>query len=148
MTKTLPARMGLAALLVLAPVGTALAAETMTGAEFRAFTEGHTLHVEDETGQYYGSEQYPGGNRAIWLPREGECQHGLWAEVRDKICFLYESGDLSCWRIFRDSDTSMRFQSAPALDQDDEPPVPGSTLTLRLTKRDERPIICPEGPGV
>jgi hypothetical protein len=136
----------MAALLLASP---AWAAEPMTGAEFRAFTEGHTLHVEDETGEYFGSEQYIGDNGAIWLPGEGECQKGVWAEVKDKICFLYDSGDLSCWRIFRDGATSMRFQSVPAYDdEENEAPEAPVSLFLRLTKRDKRPIICPEGPGV
>lgn len=127
----------------------ALAAEPMTGAEFRAFTEGHTLHVEDETGVYFGSEQYPGNDRAIWLPTEGECQHGNWAEVGDRICFLYESGDVSCWRIYRDGATSMRFQNVPVMeDAENQAPEAPNELFLRLTKRDKRPIICPEGPGV
>ena len=136
----------LAVLLLTSP---AWAADPMTGAEFRAFTEGQTLHVEDETGKYFGSEQYPGDNRAIWLPSEGECQHGVWAEVKDRICFLYESGDVSCWRIYRDGATSMRFQSVPVNeDLGNEAPEAPSALILRLTKRDTRPIICPEGPGV
>lgn len=133
----------------LALAGAAPAEQPMTGAEFRAFAEGHTLHVEDENGVYYGSEQYLGDNRAIWLPDEGECQQGVWAEVTDRICFLYESGDVSCWRIFRDGAMSMRFQSVPAYeDTEFQAPDAPPSLILRLTKRDQRPILCPEGPGV
>lgn len=127
----------------------ASALEPMTGEEFRAFTEGHTLHVEDETGAYFGSEQYPGNDRAIWLPSEGECQYGRWAAVDSRICFVYESGDVSCWRAYRDGATSMRFQSVPVVeDTGNEAPEAPTSLILRLIKRDKRPIICPEGPGV
>ena len=133
-------------LLLAAP---AWAVEPMSGEEFRAFTEGHTLHVEDESGVYFGSEQYPGNDRAIWLPSDGECQYGRWAQVDDRICFVYESGDVSCWRIYRDGATSMRFQSVPVIeDAENEAPEAPLSLLLRLTKRDKRPIICPEGPGV
>lgn len=127
----------------------AFAAEPMTGEEFRAFTDGYTLHVEDETGVYFGSDQFPGGNRSIWLPAEGECLHGVWGEVDDRICFLYENGQPACWLIYRDGATSLRFQSVPVLeDTENEAPEALPTLFLRLTKRDRRPIICPEGPGV
>ena len=130
--------------------GPAFADDPVTAEEFRAFSEGYTLHVEDETGQYFGSEQYPGDNQAIWLPAEGECLHGVWAPVKDKICFLYETGDLSCWKVFRDGSAAMRFQSVPAYEdvEHQAPEAPASSLILRLTKRDKRPIICPEGPGV
>lgn len=134
-------------LLLAAP---ALAEETpMTGAQFRALTEGYTLHVEDESGAYYGSDQFPGDNQSIWLPSEGACLHGVWGEVEDKICFLYEMSVPACWRVFRDGIAGARFERAPIPGLDDaEQPDGEGRLILRLTNRDRRPIICPDGPGV
>ena len=137
-------RVFFACLLLAAP---ASALEPMTGEEFRAFTDGYTLYVEDETGAHFGADQFPGDNRSIWLPSEGDCLHGVWAQVDDRICFLYEDGRPACWLIYRDGETSLRFESAPALEEEDY----GATDALPplfLTKRDKRPLICPEGPGV
>lgn len=114
------------------PVG---AAEPMSEAEFRDFTEGWTLHFENEAGVYYGSEQYLPGNRTIWLPTGGRCEHGVWAGDRDGICFLYESG-ASCWRVFTEPDEGL-----VAVNSD-------GVLRLRLKARLRAPVLCPEEPGV
>ncbi|MGB0411008.1 MAG: hypothetical protein ACPGFA_05430 [Pikeienuella sp.] len=138
----------------LALSGVAMASDPMTAEEFRALTEGYTLHVEDESGDHFGSDQFPGDNRSIWLPSGGsECLNGVWAPVEDKICFLYESGDLSCWQVFRESPENgpetVRFHAVPVTDDaENEAPEANTALVLRLTKRDKRPVVCSEGAGV
>lgn len=117
------------------------AGPTMTGEEFRTIAEGRTLYFEDETGAHFGAEQYFEGGQSVWLPAGGECLRGLWAEHEDKVCFLYNFGDIACWRLYREGAEGMVAISA---DENDE----GPPTRLRLYAADDRPLICPEGPGV
>ena len=128
-------RAALLTLLLAAPA----AAEPMDGAAFRAFSEGWTLHFEDEAGGYFGSEQYFEDGRALWLPQGGQCHRGLWTETDGRICFLYDVG-ISCWRLFAEGEDGM---TAISDDDTGRPPT-----RLRLLRRDRSPVLCPEGPGV
>lgn len=112
-------------------------AEPMTGEEFRAASEGQTLHFRDESGDYFGSEQYFPNGRTMWLPRGGSCQDGIWAEVEDMICFQYLAG-VSCWRLYPEEDDGIRAESA-----DGQSPM----TRLWLIKRDDRPVLCPDDPA-
>jgi hypothetical protein len=109
----------------------------MTGEEFRAASEGQTLHFQDETGDYFGSEQYFPDGRTMWLPRGGSCMDGIWAEVSDMICFQYLVGT-SCWRLYPDGNDGIRAESADGQ---------SSTIKLRLIKRDNTPVLCPDDPA-
>lgn len=130
-----------AALLALLMAGPA-AAEPMDGAAFRAFAEGWTLHFQDESGAYFGSEQYFANGRTTWAPSGGECHQGVWAEDEGRICFLYDVG-VSCWRLYADGPDGMRAESVATRAGGD-----GPTTRLRLLKKDRSPVLCPEGPGV
>ena len=109
----------------------------MSGPEFRAASEGHTLYFETLDGEYFGAEQYFEDNRSVWLPRQGQCIPGVWAAAEDKICFLHY-GEVACWRIYGENG---EVTHAAAADQ-------GDTLTLRVVRRDRSPVLCPDGPGV
>ena len=128
-------RAALALLLLAAP---AAAGEPLSGAEFRALTEGWTLHFSDEAGEYYGSEQYLPEGRTVWLPRGGRCERGVWAAAEGRICFLYSYG-YGCWRVYRRGDEVTAVEDP----HDGAPPT-----RLRLSRRDRDPLLCPEGPGV
>lgn len=126
----------LLALIVAAP---ATAAEPMSGAEFRAFSEGWTLHFRNESGDYFGTEQYFPDGRTVWLPTGGQCRQGLWAEDQDRICFLYDIG-ISCWRLFAEGADGIYAESV----EEEGPPQ----TRLWLMRRDQSAVLCPEGPGV
>lgn len=128
-----------AALLLVAAPAAAQDGEPMTAQEFRAASEGWTLHFRDAFGQYFGSEQYFEDGRTMWLPRGGTCEPGVWAGDGERICFLYGVG-LSCWRLYREGEDGIYAESA---DDGDE----GRTQ-LWLERRDRSPVLCPEGPGV
>lgn len=129
----------LLALLLAATPATAQQGEPMTAEEFRAATEGWTLHFRDAFGEYFGSEQYFSDGRTTWLPRGGTCEQGVWASDGDRICFLYGVG-LACWRIYEEGATGLYAESA---DGD-----PGAKTRLWLEKRDKSQLLCPEDPGV
>lgn len=125
------------ALLLAALFAAPAAAEPMSGAEFRRLAEGWTLHFADETGAWFGSEQYFEDGRTLWLPRGGRCEPGAWDEAAGEVCFRYEVG-LSCWRLYREGPEGLIAEAA-----DGEPP-----LRLRLVGREREPLLCPEAPGV
>lgn len=114
----------------------------MTGEEFGDFAEGWTLYFETEQGEYFGAEQYLKNNRTIWLPRGGSCSPGVWAEDRQRICFLY-GATVSCWKIFADGPDGIHAENA-----DDEGARAGVATRLRGFRRDRAPLLCPDGPGV
>lgn len=111
----------------------------ITGEEFREFSEGWTLHFSDPTGEYFGSEQYFEDGSTMWLPRSGDCEQGVWAEDSPRICFLYPTG-IACWMVYREGD---RLRAVAADDNEADPP-----LELFMTRRDKRPVVCPDGPSV
>lgn len=119
----------LAVLLALAAPGAA----AMEAAEFRAATEGWTVHYR-AMGLPFGSEQYFAGGAVLWKPAEGDCLRGRW-EARDgRICFAYEDapGDWRCW-IVNGEAGSLRAR------------LPGDPpeLTLREASRERAPLDCP-----
>ncbi|MEM7271212.1 MAG: hypothetical protein AAF401_18390 [Pseudomonadota bacterium] len=69
----------------------------MNGPDFRALSEGYTLHFESLTGEYFGSEQYFEDGRTIWRPAFGECERGVWAEdhQRGQPSFPWPGGGVS-----------------------------------------------------
>lgn len=127
-----------ALVLALALAAAPAVAAPMTGEEFRAASEGWTLHFRDANGVYFGSEQYFENGRTIWKPAGGACAHGLWAQDRDRICFLYDNGT-ACWRLYADGADGIFAKSA---DGD------GRATRIWLMKRDQSALICEEGPGV
>lgn len=128
-----------AAFVALALAAAPAGAETlMSGADFRAATEGHTLYFENEAGEYFGAEQYLDDGRTIWLPRDGRCIDGVWRESEDRICFLYYDA-VSCWRVYG---AGGEVSSAVAADPGDAP------LKLFATRKEAVPLLCPDGPGV
>lgn len=114
----------------------------MTGGEFRALSEGYTLHFEDMTGEYFGSEQYFEDGRTLWRPRNGECERGVWAEDRGRICFLYVVG-LACWKLFREAGDVTALSANGENGEIDEAPT-----QLRLRDRNQVPVSCEEVPSV
>lgn len=125
----------LAALAAAAPAG----AETpMSGEDFRAATEGHTLYFQNEAGEYFGAEQYLEDDRTIWLPRGGRCVDGRWRASEGRICFLYYDA-VACWRVYG---ANGEVASAEAADPGDAP------LTLYAFRKEAAPLLCPDGPGV
>lgn len=71
----------------------------MSPEEFRAFSEGWTLHFE-ENGRPFGAERYFEGGEVLWKPEGGPCVRGFWSGRDDGVCFLYADA-FSCWRIWR-----------------------------------------------
>ncbi|MFN3259757.1 MAG: hypothetical protein ACE37J_04275 [Pikeienuella sp.] len=128
----------LLAALLASPAG---ALEPMDGAAFRAFSEGWTLHFSDESGAYFGTEQYFEDGRTIWAPSGGGCHHGIWAEDAGRICFLYDVG-LSCWKLFSEGEDSILAESV------ETGPGGGPPTRLRLMRKDRSAAPCDEGPGV
>ena len=112
----------------------------MSGDDFRALSEGWTLHFEDELGEYFGSEQFFTGDATVWAPRGGECQPGWWEEDEGRICFYYATGS-ACWRLFQTGADEML--AIAANDVQSQPP-----LRLRLIRKDKGGLLCKEEPGV
>jgi len=128
--------------LVMSLIGvlSAMAQDTpMSAREFRDFAEGHTLHFRDRAGNYFGSEQYLPSDQTIWLPNGGQCLKGIWAEDAGRICFGYRTGT-SCWRLYAEGEDSLYARNA---DEDG-----GQLVELWLLRKDEQPLLCPDGPGV
>lgn len=125
--------------LALALVAAPAAAEPMGAAAFGAFAEGWTLHFRDEYGNYFGSEEFFADGRTIWKPAGGVCHEGLWAEDRDRICFLYET-NIACWRLYAKGADGIYAESA----DHDGPP----RTRLWLMRRDHSGLSCEETPGV
>ncbi len=75
----------------------ALSQDSMSAAEFDAYTRGKTLYYGFE-GQAYGVERYLDDRRVIWSFLDGKCKDGIWYEEAGQICFLYEDRlDPQCW---------------------------------------------------
>ena len=115
---------------------------SLTGSEFRELSEGHTLHFEDMTGRYFGSEQYFPDGKTLWRPRDGECERGVWAEDRGRICFLYVVG-LACWKLYRDGDDITALSA-----NGDDAGIDEAPTRLRLRDRNQVPVSCDEVPSV
>ena len=79
----------------------ASANNTLSGADFDAFTKGHTLYYS-QNGEVYGAESYFDGARVRWSFLDGKCLFGRWYETGDQICFDYGAEfDIQCWRFFK-----------------------------------------------
>lgn len=115
---------------------------TMTGADFRAYSEGYTLHFEDESGRYFGSEQYFPDGATVWRPRNGECERGVWAEDQGRICFLYVVG-IACWKLYVEEDGLSAVSANGDSGETDENPT-----RLRLRDRNQITVNCEEVPSV
>ena len=78
-------------------VAAPLAADTMSGAEFEAYTTGRTLFY-GQSGLAYGAEVYLENRRVRWSFLDGECKDGYWYDQGPQICFVYEDpSDPQCW---------------------------------------------------
>lgn len=129
-----------ASIALLVAMATPLSADPpMTGKQFDELGTGWTLYFEDDSGAYFGAEQYLGQGRTVWRSRNGGCQWGEWYEAEGQICFLYKGQRPSCWRLYSEGE-GLRAESA---DQNAE-----DRLTLRMITRDQRPVNCEEGPAV
>jgi hypothetical protein len=74
-----------------------VAAETMSAAEFDAYTQGKTLFYA-QGGQAYGAEVYYENRRVQWSFLDGECKEGEWYEDSGQICFVYDDNPSpQCW---------------------------------------------------
>lgn len=127
----------LAAALIALPAAVS-AGEPLSGAEFEAYAEGHTLtYVED--GKPFGTEQYLPGRKVKWAFAGGACIDGWWYEASPGlICFVYETevGD-QCWHFrLEASGLSAEFVDAE-----------GTGTMLYEAQRSTRPLLCP-GPDV
>jgi len=123
-----------ALLLVLALVaGPALAAEPVAPAEFRAYAEGHTLYFERD-GAPHGSEAFRAEGRVTWRFPDGSCVEGMWRPHGAQLCFLYEGMDeVQCWWALRDDEGLFVRLLGDG---------PDAGMELRITGRDERPLLC------
>ncbi|MGV6805942.1 MAG: hypothetical protein ACWA49_17235 [Ruegeria sp.] len=91
-----------------------IAAQSLSGAEFDAYTRGKTLFYGFD-GVAYGVEQYLPDRRVIWSFLDGDCKEGIWYEQGEQICFLYEDRpDPQCWVFTRSSGRLVaRFEGDP-----------------------------------
>lgn len=88
---------------------TAAAQPPLSGAEFDIYTEGKTLFYGWQ-GEVYGVERYLPDRRVIWSFLDGNCKEGVWYELEDQICFIYEDRlDPQCW-VFTRSDNGLIAQ--------------------------------------
>jgi len=78
-------------------------AQSLSGAEFDAYTRGKTLFY-DFGGTTYGVERYLPNRRVVWSFLDGDCKEGIWYEQNGQICFVYEDRpDPQCWVFTRSS---------------------------------------------
>ena len=112
------------------------AESTLSGAEFDAFTKGHTLYYS-QNGKVYGAESYLADARVRWSFLDGNCLFGRWYEAGELICFDYEAEiDIQCWRFFKgDNGLIAEFNGD------------GDSLPLYEAYRVPSPFECP-GPDV
>jgi hypothetical protein len=98
-------------LLFASPVG---AQDTLSAAEFDAFTKGKTLFYGTQ-GAPYGAEVYHDNRRVQWSFLDGECIEGEWYEEAGNICFVYENmPDPQCWTFSMGADGLIaQFESNP-----------------------------------
>ena len=91
------------------------AQQSMTGAEFEAYTSGKTLFY-GQSGQPYGAEVYHKNRRVQWSFLDGVCKEGSWYEDAGQICFTYEEDpEPQCW-TFHEGPRGLiaRFENNPA----------------------------------
>lgn len=89
-------------LLLPSAVGAAEPTNTMSGAEFEAYTTGKTV-IFSQMGQVYGAEQYLPGRKVRWAFKGEECRDGEWYEEAGLICFTYDYDPTpQCWNFWRE----------------------------------------------
>lgn len=125
---------GLCLTVLMAPP--AAADDALTGAEFDAYTRGHTFTF-GSAGTPYGAEQYMDHRRVRWTFLDGQCLEGEWYEQDGLICFVYDTEPMpQCWTFMRRSGGLVaRFAADPA------------PSALYEVERSETPLACP-GPDV
>lgn len=107
-------------------------------AEFREYSEGFTLHFEDEDGRWVGSEAFGKDGEATWRYPDGTCVSGLWKPYGAQICFYYDTEEgVQCWRALRD-ERGLKVRRIDRDEHDDPGP------TYRISRRDRRPLLCGE----
>ena len=101
----------LCALLLAFPLA---AQETMSAAEFDAYTQGKTLFY-GRNGAAYGAEIYHENRRVQWSFLDGECKEGEWYEDAGLICFVYEDNPTpQCWSFTKGTKGLIaRFENNP-----------------------------------
>jgi len=110
------------------------AAQPMTGDAFDRLSRGTTMHFT-ENGQFYGSEQFFGGQRTVWRADDGRCVNGKWAYKAPEICFVYDDGSGPfCWIIERAPDQLTVTSTGSEAGQ---PP-----LVLTLSGQDKSEVLC------
>lgn len=92
----------------------AAAQDTMSAAEFDAYTRGKTLFY-GRGGDAYGAEIYHENRRVQWSFLDGECREGEWYEADGLICFVYENNpNPQCWSFVEGSRGLIaRFENEP-----------------------------------
>jgi len=113
-----------------------LAGQSMSAAEFDAYTRGKTFYYGRD-GSAYGGEEYLDNRRVRWSVLDGQCQDGRWYEEGGNICFTYEHLDEpQCWSFERGARGLVaRFESDP------------SRLELYEVEQSAEPLHC-IGPDV
>ena len=111
-------------------------AQSLSGAEFDAYTRGKTLFY-GFGGTTYGVERYLPNRRVVWSFLDGDCKEGIWYEQNGQICFVYEDRpDPQCW-VFYDEPGGLRAEFLGA---------DGLSTLYQVDDLDEG-LICP-GPDV
>ncbi|MGJ8625606.1 MAG: hypothetical protein ACSHXB_01490 [Sulfitobacter sp.] len=92
----------------------AAAQDTMSAAEFDAYTRGKTLFY-GRGGHAYGAEIYHENRRVQWSFLDGDCREGEWYEADGLICFVYENNpNPQCWSFVEGSRGLIaRFENEP-----------------------------------
>jgi hypothetical protein len=112
------------------------AEEPVSTEAFRAYAEGWTIYFEED-GAPFGAESFRRDGSVTWKPEGGRCVEGVWGgDDTGRICFLYPEA-MACWRLTRDADGMIA-----RMEDDDEP------LTLRIVRRDRRPLLCGDEPAI
>ncbi|WP_297771480.1 hypothetical protein [uncultured Roseovarius sp.] len=103
----------------------------MSGAEFDAYTRGHTFYY-GAGGAPYGGEEYLPDRRVRWSFLDGRCQDGHWYEENGLICFVYENRpDPQCWSFERaEGGLVARFAGDRTMSE------------LYEVERSEAPLMC------
>jgi len=114
----------------------ALADQSMSGAEFDAYTRGKTFYYGAQ-GAPYGAEEYLPNHHVRWTFLDGQCQEGSWHEQDGLICFVYDTQpDPQCWSFFPAPVGLMaRYENDP------------TATELYELRRSDEPLVC-RGPKV
>jgi hypothetical protein len=132
MKSLMPCAALLAACLAAAPAQAA-APGPVSPEEFRDYAEGYTLYFERD-GEPWGAESFAPGGEVRWRYPSGRCVDGVWRAYGERVCFYYGPGsEVLCWRMAREDDGTLTGTLEDG---------PDAGMTLTITGRDERPLIC------